>query len=93
MVMIGHSQTLPMNSISRMSMSRNGTPSRRNCVGRLAILALLLGLSPSAEAQTDAAQARPLQLPTNPANWINSPPLTTHMLKGKAAVFYLYEEG
>ena len=47
----------------------------------------------SAKAQFAApVQASQLQLPANPAQWINSPPLSTQMLKGKAAVFYLYEE-
>lgn len=51
------------------------------CVG---ILGLLGGLLQAAE---------PLVLPTDAAAWINSQPLTTEMLAGKAVVFYFFEEG
>ncbi|MBL9081772.1 MAG: TlpA family protein disulfide reductase [Planctomycetales bacterium] len=33
-----------------------------------------------------------VQLPSSPAAWINSPPLTNEMLAGKAAYFYFFEE-
>ena len=32
------------------------------------------------------------ELPTDPARWINTPPLTKEMLAGKATVFYFIEE-
>ncbi|PHR98973.1 MAG: hypothetical protein COA78_25475 [Blastopirellula sp.] len=46
-------------------------------------------------AQEDARVSRldDLNLPTNPQAWINSAPITKNMLRGKAAIFYLYEEG
>ncbi len=31
-------------------------------------------------------------LPTDAGAWINSTPITAEMLKGKAALFYFYEE-
>lgn len=37
------------------------------------------------------AQTGP-QLPSDAASWINAPPLTNEMLKGKGAVFIFYEE-
>ncbi len=33
-----------------------------------------------------------LAFPQNPANWLNSVPLTAENLKGKAAFLYFYEE-
>ncbi len=33
------------------------------------------------------------RLPSNPAAWLNSPPLTNDMLAGKAALLWFYEEG
>lgn len=41
-----------------------------------------------------AAQGQPApNLPTDPASWVNSGPVTSEMLKGKAAFVYYYEEG
>lgn len=37
--------------------------------------------------------AQTLNLPTDPAAWVNSGPITADMLKGKAAFVYYYEEG
>lgn len=59
----------------------------------------LLSPSTSVRAQSflDAAKSQlgvaKTQLPTNPAAWLNSPPLTTEMLAGKAAFLYFFEEG
>jgi len=41
-----------------------------------------------ASAQT----SKQFQMPSDPSVWLNSPPLTTEMLAGKAAVLYFYEE-
>ena len=38
------------------------------------------------------SRVRKVDLPTNPAQWINSPPLTQEMLAGKAVVFWFFEE-
>lgn len=61
---------------------------RRPCalssiVGLFAVLAL----SPV------ASHGEGLTLPSNPAAWLNSPPLTNEMLAGKAAFLWFYEEG
>jgi thiol-disulfide isomerase/thioredoxin len=45
-----------------------------------------------AAADRAAAQEK-FQLPTNPQAWINSAPLTTEMLAGKAAFLWYFEEG
>lgn len=39
------------------------------------------------------AAAQTLNLPADPAAWVNSGPITAEMLKGKAAFVYYYEEG
>ena len=39
-----------------------------------------------------ATPATAQELPTDPARWMNSPPLTKEMLAGKATVFYFIEE-
>jgi hypothetical protein len=60
----------------------------------LAVCAIVLAATHSAAGQSNTgASPSQLLLPTSPSSWLNSPPLTTQMLKGKAAVFYLYEEG
>lgn len=53
----------------------------RTCLGLLAVV-----LAAPALAQTSP------QLPTDAASWINAPPLSNEMLKGKGAVFIFYEE-
>ena len=39
-----------------------------------------------------AQNSKQFEMPTDPSVWLNSPPLTTEMLAGKAAVLYFYEE-
>ena len=39
-----------------------------------------------------AQDSKQFQMPTDPSVWLNSPPLTTEILAGKAAVLYFYEE-
>ena len=39
-----------------------------------------------------AQDSKQFQMPSDPSVWLNSPPLTTEMLAGKAAVLYFYEE-
>ena len=51
-----------------------------------------LGLFAAAVLCTPALAQTSPQLPTDPASWINAPPLSNEMLKGKAAVFIFYEE-
>ncbi len=34
-----------------------------------------------------------VRLPSNPAQWINSPPLSMRLLRGKGVVLYFFEEG
>jgi thiol-disulfide isomerase/thioredoxin len=63
----------------------------RNCVRRceLAIcLAFLLSVVVTAYAADSSADL----LPTDPAMWLNSPPLTMESLKGKGVVLWFYEE-
>ena len=46
-------------------------------------------------AVSDVASAQDseqFQMPTDPSVWLNSSPLTSEMLAGKAAVLYFYEE-
>ena len=39
-----------------------------------------------------AQDSKQFQMPADPSIWLNSPPLTTDILAGKAAVLYFYEE-
>ena len=41
---------------------------------------------------TSAQDSEQFQMPTDSSVWLNSPPLTSEMLAGKAAVLYFYEE-
>ncbi len=55
--------------------------------------ALAVACGPTVAVAQFGADATPtVPLPTNPQQWINSPPLTAPMLKGKAAVLWFYEE-
>lgn len=57
-------------------------------------LLLICFLVPLTTTQVSiAAEKTELKLPAEPVNWINSAPLNSEMLKGKAALFYLFEEG
>jgi len=37
-------------------------------------------------------QEAEFQLPANPLNWLNTPPISKETLTGKAAVLYFFEE-
>ena len=50
------------------------------------VLFVFIFLSPAAWAQTE------FRLPEDPANWLNSTPITSQMLSGKAALLYFFEE-
>jgi hypothetical protein len=55
--------------------------------------ALTLASGPGVAIAQFGVNATPaVPLPTNPQQWVNSPPLTAPMLKGKAAVLWFYEE-
>jgi len=34
-----------------------------------------------------------IELPADPEAWLNSPPISNEVLKGKAAILYFFEEG
>lgn len=53
---------------------------------------LLVVLSASAGARAAIADEGSFQLPSNPAKWVNSPPLSLAALEGKGAVLWFYEE-
>lgn len=53
---------------------------------------LLLAGVDSATAQTPGEDAK-VVLPSNPAQWINSRPISTDAIAGKAVVLYFFEEG
>ena len=50
-------------------------------------------LAISALAESSFAQNSMPRFPRNPANWLNSSPITAETLKGKAALLYFFEEG
>lgn len=52
------------------------------------VLASIASVATSAAPADDA-----FRLPSNPAAWLNSQPLTNDMLAGKAALLWFYEEG
>ena len=41
---------------------------------------------------TSDLSAQEVPLPENPSAWLNSPPITSQILEGKAALLYFYEE-
>jgi hypothetical protein len=55
---------------------------------RLLLAAAIFCISTMARGQNTVPE-----LPQDPANWINSPPISNKALEGKAAVLYFYEEG
>ena len=62
---------------------------RFHCSGPVVVVLLVL-ISQSASAQRTKRTAE--VLPAESASWLNSPPITAAMLKGKAAVLWFYEE-
>lgn len=57
--------------------------------GCLIVSVCLASFIPSALAQS---RKKEIELPSNPAQWINSPPLSSEMLAGKSIVFWFFEE-
>jgi thiol-disulfide isomerase/thioredoxin len=55
-------------------------------------VALLVAAFAGPAAPSASAQTAEFALPTSPAAWANSPPLTAEMLAGKAAFLWFYEE-
>jgi hypothetical protein len=53
------------------------------------LLAILLA---AALGRPAPAQDEDLSLPPDRTRWLNSPPLSMEMLKGKGAVLYFFEE-
>ncbi len=65
---------------------------RRMLFNLCLVWTLILSTAAVSSAQDAGDKKQTPRLPTNPAAWINSQPLTTEMLAGKAAVFYFFEE-
>jgi len=59
-----------------------------NIRGWIAAVVILFGLTAAAQAATNEAP----EFPQSPQQWINSAPLSTEALKGKAVVLYYFEE-
>ena len=53
-----------------------------------ASLLILAATSPLLQAQDSG-----ITLPENPAQWINSPPISATAMTGKGVVLYFFEEG
>lgn len=66
----------------------NHLPKRRACLTLLALAMSLAGWSERAAKAQDSGFA----LPTERANWLNSPPLSREALAGKAALLWFFEE-
>lgn len=60
---------------------------------RIGVLAIVVGLSTTPARSQVEGEANKRTLPTNPAMWLNSPPITSDMLAGKAAFLWFFEEG
>ncbi len=52
-----------------------------------------VGLLLAATCSTFPVQDSTVSLPSNPAQWINSPPISAAAMKGKGVVLYFFEEG
>ena len=60
---------------------------------RGSLLASVVLLVIAADARGQAAPLGQLQLPTDPAAWINADPISLQVLAGKGVVLWFYEEG
>lgn len=65
---------------------------RRTLLSLCLIWTFFLSSTSNGSAQDAADKKSTPKLPSNPAAWINSQPLTTDMLTGKAAVLFFFEE-
>jgi hypothetical protein len=57
--------------------------SKLRCAAGLLLIAICSNLT---------AQDAGFSLPSNPAQWLNSPPISLEAMKGKGAVLYFFEE-
>ena len=58
----------------------------------LVCVLMLWGCFAVSEVATAQDDEERFQMPTDPSVWLNSDPITTEMLAGKAAVLYFFEE-
>lgn len=63
------------------------------CGKLFAIAARLLAVPFALVAAAQEGDSSAVPLPMNPAQWVNSGPISSEALKGKAAVLYFFEEG
>jgi hypothetical protein len=68
------------------------TPRGAEIMNRFLLVMLFSLLCSNLGLKACPGQETRVQLPTNPANWLNSGPIPVEMLKGKAAIFYFFEE-
>jgi len=58
------------------------------CLATLAIAFAPISVSVAQQKDKDS-----IELPADPEAWLNSPPISNEVLKGKAAILYFFEEG
>jgi len=75
-----------------MKRSFTAPPRRFSWIGPFLMLLTLAGCMFVNDAAAQDQQEEGLQMPADPSVWLNSPPITTEMLEGKAAVLYFFEE-
>ena len=76
---------------SHVLTDRVGLPPFTACVRKALAFVALLGCFAISNVAAAQSEER-FQMPTDPSVWLNSSPITTEMLDGKAAVLYFYEE-
>jgi hypothetical protein len=57
----------------------------------ISINSMLFGQNVFAQDRTETPEAE-FNLPSNPAQWLNSQPISMQQLRGKGAVLYFFEE-
>ena len=59
----------------------------------IGIAIFLTGSVSCAVAAAQDKEVQQVEFPADPSLWLNSPPISSEILKGKAAVLYFFEEG
>ncbi len=53
----------------------------------------LLACAAAGTSPARGQSAPPVRLPSNPAQWLNTPPLSPQMLQGKGIVLFFFDTG
>lgn len=57
------------------------------------VATIAIAVAPMSGVVAQEGNKNSIELPADPEAWLNSPPISNEVLKGKAAILYFFEEG